>query len=110
MFCISGATSAHVAAAAGDLRTLKAEAAKNPDVLNQADENGWKPIHEAARAGRHKVVQYLIDEGVDVNERTHSGEGATPLWWAEKSFSERHAVVTVLRKAGAKSKPPRRQK
>jgi hypothetical protein len=45
-----------VAAAAGDLATLKEEAARNPDVINQADENGWKPIHEVSPFALNALV------------------------------------------------------
>lgn len=41
-----GATSAHIIAASGNLLRLKEIAATNPKSLNEADSNGWKPIHE----------------------------------------------------------------
>ena len=56
----SGATAAHVAAAAGDLITLKEEAARNPAVINQADENGWKPIHEVRVLSFSEPVCLLV--------------------------------------------------
>ena len=38
-------------------------AKENRAALFKADHNGWRPIHEAARSGRHKVLEYLIEEG-----------------------------------------------
>jgi prolyl 4-hydroxylase len=41
-----GATSAHIVAASGNIQGLKEIAATNPKSLNEADSNGWKPLHE----------------------------------------------------------------
>ena len=103
----SGATAAHTVAANGDLDALKEVVDKDPSVLDQADVNGWKPIHEAARGGQTKVLEYLIEKGVDINERTHDGKGASALWWAERNFSASHPAVKLLKKNGGVSLPPR---
>ena len=83
------------------------EVEKDPSVVNKADVNGWKPIHEAARGGQTKVLEYLIEKGADVNERTHKGKGASALWWAERNFPENHPAVALLRRHGARALPPR---
>jgi len=94
----------HHAAAAGDLITLK----KVPtSYLSRTDANGWQPIHEAARSGNLKVIEYLIEKGgVDVNARTNFGEGGSPLYWAEKVFKEDDKVVRKLKQYGGASIKP----
>jgi prolyl 4-hydroxylase len=79
----SGVKEAHMVAASGDLEELKNVAAADPESLHAGDSNGWKPIHEAARSGRTNILEYLVEEGADVNERTNDGKGGSPLWWAE---------------------------
>ena len=59
-----------------------------------------KPLHEAARAGRTDVVEYLLEKGAEVNERTNENRGATPLWWAEHALPENHPTIQVLRQHG----------
>jgi prolyl 4-hydroxylase len=79
----SGVKEAHMVAASGNLEELKNVAAEDPESLHASDSNGWKPIHEAARSGRTNIMEYLVEEGADVNERTNDGKGGSPLWWAE---------------------------
>jgi ankyrin repeat protein len=58
-----GTITAHAAAADGLLAFLKEMAQKDRSQLFKADHNGWRPLHEAARAGRVEIVEYLIKEG-----------------------------------------------
>ena len=92
---------AHSAAAGGELFMLKQLAKKDPNALHEQDRNGWRPLHEAARAGEAEVVDYLIKEGANVNDRTNDGTGGTPLWWAQQLFDDDHPVVRVLQRNGA---------
>jgi prolyl 4-hydroxylase len=52
-----------IAAADGLLEALKEMVQKDRSLLFKADQNGWRPLHEAARGGRPEVVEYLIKEG-----------------------------------------------
>ena len=61
---VLGLLGPHTAAADGDLSTLREIARKDRAQLFSADKNGWRPLHEAARSGRHKVIEYLIKEGM----------------------------------------------
>ncbi len=70
-------------AAHGALQSIQKLVQTNPAVVHQADTNGWQPVHEAARAGHTKVMEYLVQNKVDLNARTNHGSGGTPLWWAE---------------------------
>lgn len=99
-------TSAHAAAAKGDVSQLKQLAKENPNSLFEQDRNGWRPIHEAARAGHADVIDYLVKNGAAVNERTNDGRGATALWWAENLFDDDHPVILALRQHGAVNHGP----
>uniref|UniRef100_A0A7S2YK33 Uncharacterized protein n=2 Tax=Entomoneis paludosa TaxID=265537 RepID=A0A7S2YK33_9STRA len=103
----AGATNAHSLAAGGSLSRFKEAVDENPELLFQKDSNGWKPIHEAARGGHVKVLQYMIDKGVDVNDRTNDGKGASPLWWTLQYFPDNHPAAELLRRHGAVALPPR---
>jgi ankyrin repeat protein len=63
---------------------LKELAQKNRSELFKKDRNGWRPLHEAARGGKHEVVEFLLKEGAQINERTNDNVGGSPLWWAER--------------------------
>jgi ankyrin repeat protein len=97
-------TNPHHAAADGLLHILKEIAVTDRAKLFSKDANGWTPLHEAARAGRTHVIQYLLDEGAQINERTNDGRGASPLWWAERN--QRHDSVELLKKHGGVSLAP----
>ena len=97
-------TNPHHAAADGSLHLLKEIASVNKANLFLKDNNGWTPLHEAARAGHVAVIQYLLDEGAQVNERTHFGIGSTPLWWAEQK--KRTEAIALLKKYGGVALAP----
>lgn len=97
------------AAALGHLSALKSYLVENnndPACLDKADVNGWRPIHEAARAGQTEVIKWLIEQGVDINARTNNGLGASPLWWAEETLGSKHEATKVLKKSGASKISP----
>mmetsp|Transcript_40085 Transcript_40085/g.96790 ORF Transcript_40085/g.96790 Transcript_40085/m.96790 type:complete len:494 (-) Transcript_40085:177-1658(-) len=96
----TGSTVAHLAAQSGDLDTLASEVSKKKDLLTAKDKNGWQPLHEGARGGHLDVVKYLVENGVDVNAKTHDN-GGTALWWAKQNLDEEHPVVTFLESMGA---------
>ncbi len=56
-------TSLHKAAAGGDLAGIKDLANRYPSLVNCRDENGWLPLHHAAKAGAVEVVKALIKAG-----------------------------------------------
>merc|ERR1711957_793651 len=91
----------HVLTAAqlGDIRTVKRYIRT---ALESSDENGWFAIHEAARGGHVEVLKLLLEEGMNPNQRTGHGRGASALYWAERTFVENCEVCEVLRKAGGK--------
>ena len=64
----------HVAAAVGGISTLRDAAINDILSLYAVDQNGWAPIHEAARGGQTHVVTFLVQEaersGVNSNTFT----------------------------------------
>mmetsp|Transcript_34275 Transcript_34275/g.73040 ORF Transcript_34275/g.73040 Transcript_34275/m.73040 type:complete len:1173 (-) Transcript_34275:73-3591(-) len=74
----------------------------SPETADTPDRSGWRPIHEAARAGNLAGVQLLVEAGCDLTSRTgRKGKGGTALWWAMQRFGEDHDVVRLLRSHGA---------
>ena len=62
--------------------------------LNQQDKNGWTLLHEAARAGKVKIVQLLLNHGSDSTIQTNYGD--TPLDIARQSLPPDHEVIRSL--------------
>jgi hypothetical protein len=54
---------AHTAGKLGDMSALIAIATKDIKLLRVYDNNGWTPLHEAARNGHIEAVQFLIHHG-----------------------------------------------
>lgn len=52
------------------------------------------------------VVKFLLKGGLDKNDRTHNGNGGSPLWWAKKTHGHKHPVVQHLESIGAEEIPP----
>jgi len=46
---------------------------RHPSLAYDTDENGWYPVHEAARTGHLEIIKVLLDAGADVNVRTNFG-------------------------------------
>jgi len=97
----TGSTVAHFAAQGGDLDSLKKEVARKKDLIHAKDNNGWQPLHEGARGGHIDVVRYLVENGADMNAKTHGDVGGTPLWYAKQKFSDDHPVIAYLESIGA---------
>jgi ankyrin repeat protein len=74
---ISGAAdSIHVAAAVGNIETVKQHLVDGTDV-NSKDEDGLTPLHSAAFIGHKEIAELLIAKGADLNAK--SDDGYTPL-------------------------------
>ena len=91
----------HEAAAKNNINKLSKLARSDQSLLFTPDENGWEPIHEAARGGHKEVLEFLIDNGADIDARTHWGEGTSPLNIALQVHSDDHPVSEFLQGLGA---------
>lgn len=113
---IGEAPPCHVAAAIGDMSTLRDAAINDLLSLYAIDHNGWCPIHEAARGGQTHVVTFLVQEaersGVAsntfINAVTNFGNGWSPLALAIQHHGINHPVTRVLRQFGGQVIHPRR--
>jgi len=102
-----GSTVAHRASAYYDLEALKEAVADDPDIIYKRDENGWQPIHEAARGGLVSIIEFLYSKGADINSREGTnGKGGSPLWWAKQSLPKNHEALKRLVELGAKEIAP----
>lgn len=97
----TGSSIAHKAAIAGDVDTLKEIAEANKKALHKKDQNGWQPMHEAARAGHKDVIALLVAHGGNINERTNHGRGATPLRLATQAHGVESPLVAFMKEMGA---------
>lgn len=84
------------AAATGDIELIVHYTKNNKDLIHKKDSNGWQPIHEAARGGHFDVVQLLVEEGADVNERTNFGEGPSLIELVLESHGRDHPLFGYL--------------
>lgn len=94
------------AAAQNNLEELYRIAADDKRSLLAKDRNGWQPIHEAARGGHLNSIEFLLENGADLNARTHKGSGVSPLKIAREALGNEHAVVKFLEDLGAKDFGP----
>jgi hypothetical protein len=56
-------------------------------------------IHEAIRAGHHRTVEYLVENGADINHLTK--DGTSPLRMALDNLGPSHIVTKYLEDLGA---------
>lgn len=87
------------AVTAGDSDAVGALLLQAPDLINGYTQDGWTPLHMAARLGHCAVVEVLLAHGADVNARAHNGLANTPLLWAV--MGRQTEMVTLLLARGA---------
>ena len=91
-----GRHKAHIAAMEEDLEALQELAEiDNGSVFNYADNNGWTPLHEAARSLNLAIVKFMIENGADVTVR--NVEDSTALDLAIIYGGDNHPVAAFLR-------------
>ncbi|MGD0612154.1 MAG: ankyrin repeat domain-containing protein [Anaerolineales bacterium] len=67
------------AAATGKLQQIMLMLAKDPGLANVFDDNGYQPLHLAAKFGHLDVVNFLLNAGAWVNSASVNKLRATPL-------------------------------
>jgi ankyrin repeat protein len=111
------------AAARGDLARVRELTAKNPNLLEAADEAGWDALSYAAWGAHHQVHEYLLQQGLEGNLFTEAALGpwesffqrletnpmgidsrdikqkATPLIWAVRTGNQAGCELLLSRGA-----------
>lgn len=113
----------------GTVAEVKELMAKNPDVINQTNDNGFSPLILACYRSNVEVANFLIDNVKDINYKSQEGTalaglsvkynkdlvehllkknadpniadptGATPLFWAVKFGNKELAELLLKHKA-----------
>ena len=91
----------HTAANTANWEALKDVALHNIGALHEPDDNGWYPLHEAARGGHPEVAKFLLDAGADINKLTNQENGSSPLALARYYHGDDHPLVAFLKYHGA---------
>jgi len=81
----------------GDLAQVRQFLAINDESIHELDEYGYTPLIEAVIFNKEEIVDYLIENGVDVNQPSITGH--TALYWAVENNNE--TIVTKLLELGA---------
>jgi len=89
----------HDAAVYGNLDVLIRIAKEDPASLYAPDVNGWQPIHEGAREGHVDIVEFLLDQGADINAKT--GDGLSVLSIVANFIGKDNRLYKYLHAHGA---------
>mgnify|MGYP000654266558 FL=1 len=81
----------------GDLNGIKGAIFMHEDWLNEKDQRGFAPIVIAAYYDHKPIVEWLIDQGADIDAK--DGSGNTALMGA--CFKGYHEIAALLLKKGA---------
>jgi ankyrin repeat protein/L-ascorbate metabolism protein UlaG (beta-lactamase superfamily) len=103
----AGADDIHEAVQQGDLSKTQSLITKDPALLNSKTEDGRTPLHVAVLGGHKELVEYLIQEGANIDALDK--EGRTPLMNAimfkkpdlAHSLVKMGADVKIIGKEGA---------
>ena len=75
-----------------DINTINALCEEGIDI-HARNNNGYIPLHRAARYGNSKIITFLLEHGADIHARDN--DGCTPLRWAD-GFNETEATTFLL--------------
>jgi len=78
----------------GDLNDVISVLSRDRDrtAVNERDEDGYTPLHEAVYNGHFEIAKYLISQGANVNAKDDNGD--TPLH--EAAFTHNIEIVKYL--------------
>ncbi|MEW9097092.1 MAG: ankyrin repeat domain-containing protein [Clostridiaceae bacterium] len=112
-----------------DVELLRKITEENPKLLHEKDKFGFSSIHYAADGEEEEILQFLLDNGVDVNDKNDDGNtalftvlypniaemlienganinernkfGDTPLHCLAANGEESEEIITILLENGA---------
>eukprot|EP01100_Stratorugosa_tubuloviscum_P016056 TRINITY_DN990_c0_g2_i1.p1 TRINITY_DN990_c0_g2~~TRINITY_DN990_c0_g2_i1.p1 ORF type:complete len:160 (-),score=99.93 TRINITY_DN990_c0_g2_i1:72-551(-) len=82
----------HAAAQSGNFEETIKLIESNPNLINEADDDSWTPLHYASWYDRVDIVEKLLESGANVNQL--NSNGSTPLHFA--AGCGRFKVVQLL--------------
>ena len=80
----------------------------NPNAIDESDDRGWTPLHEAVRNGNIEIFKFLIEKGVNVCKKTNDGDTAMDI---AKKFAKdvereiNEEIASILKIQIEESKP-----
>ena len=83
-----------VAASTGKHELVEQYLDQQPDVIDKKDKHGWSAIHLAARGGRTKTLEILIQHGAKLSDVTK--DGFSPLQIAMDRLGKDHEATRVI--------------
>lgn len=63
----------------GHLENAKIQVAKNPSIVNEFSGDGFTPLIYACFFGQFKLVEYLLENGAEINQQAKNTTTVTPL-------------------------------
>jgi len=76
---VNGVTPVHIACLLGFTEVTRYIAAKRKDLINSPDNQGDTPLHWACLGHKHEIIQFLVENGANMDAVTNEG-GIKPLF------------------------------
>jgi ankyrin repeat protein len=82
------------ASARGDLQQARSILQSHPELIDQKDAAGATALHYAAFNGHRAMVEFLVQQGANINA-TDTQFNATPAGWAIEYMREMGAFLSI---------------
>jgi ankyrin repeat protein len=86
-----------IALAGGSIEIVRMLVEKNIPIKHDANVIGWTPLHYAAKSGFPAMIEFLAEQGADINKRTLSGKSAYNI---AKENNQTESLQMILKLGG----------